>query len=189
MIFHFQEAWGSLVMFTRRTGRKNRMRVAVLSTKRRLPGWSWGSPRWCDSWCSVLENQRVETFPCHILYCLLHLGQGFSFCPMLVEIPLLRLGERQLSFNWRIQVQARCWQTSTLLQSPWGWHLILCCWLCTLTSLWRGARKKRKKLDLSISWDSHLVTERLDNIHSDRKLQYSTLCFYFRLAVLHYISK
>lgn len=35
------------------------------------------------------------------------------------------------------------WQTSTLLQSPWGWHLILCCWLCTLTSWWRGAWTKK----------------------------------------------
>lgn len=76
----------------------------------RLAGWNRGSPRPSDWWCSVLENQRVETFPCHIFYCLLHLGQGFSFRPVSAVLPLLpellRLGGRQLSFNWRSQVQA-----------------------------------------------------------------------------------
>lgn len=53
------------------------------STKKRLPCWNRGSPHWSEPRCSVLGNQPVETFPCRILYCLLHLGQGVSFHPML----------------------------------------------------------------------------------------------------------
>lgn len=103
-------------------------REAVPSTKRRLPGLNWGSPYWSDLWCSVLENQTVETFPCHIFYCLLHLGQGFSFHPMLSVIlllpELLRLGglQSELGDSCPLTGEARFkswfWQTSTLLQSP-----------------------------------------------------------------------
>lgn len=42
---------------------------AVPSTERQLPGWTWGSPRCSDSWCSVLENKTGENFPCSVSYC------------------------------------------------------------------------------------------------------------------------
>lgn len=122
------------------------------STKMMLPGWNWGSPLLSDLWCSVLENQTVETFPCYIFYCLLHLGQRLSFRPELSVIlllpELLRLGglQSELGDSCPLTGEARFkswfWQTSTMLQSPWGWHLIHCCWLCTLTLPWIGARTK-----------------------------------------------
>lgn len=91
-------------------GQEEKTGWEVPSTKQRLPGCNWGSPHCSDSWCSMLGNQRVEMFPCRIFYCLLHLGQAFPFRPMLAVIPLLpvllRLGGRQLSFNWRNQAQA-----------------------------------------------------------------------------------
>lgn len=109
MIFHFLEEWGSLSVVSQRTGRKNRMRRSPLN-KARLPVCSWGSPHCSDSWCSMLGNQRVEMFSCCIFYCLLHLGHTFPFHPTLAVMPLLpvllRLGGRQLSFNWRKQAQA-----------------------------------------------------------------------------------
>lgn len=84
---------GEVVVVQREEGKTGR--EAAPSTKRRLPGWTWGSPRCSPSWCSALENQTVETFPCHVSYCLLHLGQGFSFHPMLAVTLPLRLGGLQ----------------------------------------------------------------------------------------------
>lgn len=81
-----------------------------LQQSKRLPCCNGGSPFCSEPRCSVLGNKRAETFPCRIIYCLSHLGQGVSFHPTLAAPLLLPeslgLGRRQLSFSWRSQVQA-----------------------------------------------------------------------------------
>lgn len=127
--------------------------------------------------CSVLGNKRAETFPCCIIYCLSHLGQGVSFHPTLAAPPLLPeslgLERRQLSFSRRSQVQAPGFGKRPPW-SPWGWHSILCCWLGTLTPVQRGAPKRTLGgSDFRIClFNSNLVSECF------RQLPPRTICFY-----------
>lgn len=126
----------------------------------------------------MLGNKRAETFPCRIIYCLSHLGQGVSFHPTLAAPLLLPeslgLERRQLSFSWRSQVQAPGFGKRPPW-SPWGWHSILCCWLGTLTPVQRGAPTKNTGggSDFRMClFNSNLVSECF------RQLPPSTICFY-----------
>ena len=100
--------------------------------------WKWGSPHWSDSWCLVLENQTVETFPCHILYCLLHLGQGFSFrgCGTAHVGQMLAVrAVGHLPFKWRSRFKTWFWKN--IHPAAESLRITLSCWLCTW---WKGAR-------------------------------------------------
>ncbi len=190
IIFHFKEAWGSLAVVTRRTGRKDRMRGSSLN-EAKAPRLELGIPSLV--WLVVFSVGEPESWDVPMSYFLLSFALGsalrLSFHPMLAVIPLLpellRLGGRQLSFNWRSQVQALV--LANIHPAAESLRMTLNPLLLTLHTdlpVKRGKNNKKKKktggtefLNLSISCDSHLVTEWLNSLHSGRKLLYSTLCF------------